>query len=65
MIAEEIAATLASLQAEITELKRSVAELRALIPAAQDPTPRAPMSFDEAAEMVRSDYSHLLHKLSQ
>jgi hypothetical protein len=68
MITEEATLLLKSLQAEVCELKRSVEELRALIlsekPEMADNSQRA-MSFEEAAGHVRSDYSHLLHKLSQ
>ena len=68
MITEEIPLSLESLQAEILELKRSMDKLQALLLAQKPEMDRASqpsMSFDEAAEHVRSDYSHLLHKLSQ
>jgi prefoldin subunit 5 len=68
MLIEEITPTLESLQAEIVELRRSVEKLQAAMSAVKPESDRAPktcMSFEEAAESVRSDYSHLLHKLSQ
>jgi hypothetical protein len=72
MITVEVTPTLATLQAEILELKRSVAELRAMIPAVQPEldrevttTSRPEISFEDASHYVRSNYSHLLQKLSQ
>jgi thermostable 8-oxoguanine DNA glycosylase len=72
MITEEIAPTLETLHAEILELKRSVAELRAMIPVAQPTlarevvaTQQPGISFEDASQYVRSNYSHLLQKLSQ
>lgn len=72
MITEEITQTLGTLQAEILELKRSVAELRAMIPATQPAldravaaTPQQGTSFEDASHYVRSNYSHLLQKLSE
>lgn len=72
MITEEIAPTLGTLHAEILELKRSVAELRAMIPVAQPTldrevtaTQQPGCSFEDASQYVRSNYSHLLQKLSQ
>jgi len=72
MITEESTLTLGTLHAEILELKRSVDDLRALFLATR-PEPDRPVtvdlppsiSFEEASEHVRSNYSHLLRKLSQ
>lgn len=72
MIAEEITPTLGTLHAEVLELKRSVDDLRALILATRPELDRPvtaasqpSISFEEASEHVRSNYSHLLQKLSQ
>ena len=59
MIAQEIKESLKTLTpAELLELKQAVDEICAA-------TPKKSASFEEAAEHVRTDYAHLLHKLSQ
>jgi hypothetical protein len=71
MIAEEKVVSLGNLHDEILELKKSVAELRAMILAkpemdrAATSASQPSISFEDASEHVRSNYSHLLQKLSQ
>lgn len=66
MLKEEIQPSLQSLQTEIRELKQSLEELRELVKEAGIKPPESPVtSFEEVAAHVRSDYSHLLEKLSQ
>jgi hypothetical protein len=71
MIAEEKVVSLGSLRDEILELKRAVAELRAMVQAKPELDHSAAVvsqpsiSFEDASEHVRSNYSHLLQKLSQ
>jgi hypothetical protein len=71
MIAEENILSLGSLRDEILELKRAVAELRAMVQAkpemdrAATSASQPSISFEDASEHVRSNYSHLLQKLSQ
>ena len=66
MLKEEIQPSLQSLQTEIRELKQSLEELRELVKEAGiKPSEPSAISFEEAATHVRSEYSHLLEKLSQ
>ena len=72
MITEEIKPSLASLQAELQELRKSVEELRTIVStinperAVESAAHSEPgLSFEEAAAHVREAYPHLLHRLSQ
>jgi uncharacterized alkaline shock family protein YloU len=51
--------------AEVAEVQAYVREVMAKYEAGADIPARESLSFDEAAEHVRSNYRHLLHKLSQ
>jgi hypothetical protein len=71
MIAEKSDESVEILRKEFLELKLSQARLETLFQGfissqkqTEAITPRS-TSFEEAAEHVRRDYSHLLHRLSQ
>ncbi|MGL5018494.1 MAG: hypothetical protein ACRDBP_10190 [Luteolibacter sp.] len=64
MITEEITPTLATLQAEILELKRSVAELRAMIPAVQPELDREARIL-KAKREIFTEYDSLLSELAK
>jgi hypothetical protein len=61
MIAEEKVVSLGNLHDEVLELKKAVVELDRASTSASEPS----ISFEDASEHVRSNYSHLLQKLSQ
>ena len=64
MITEEIAPTLGTLHAEILELKRSVAELRAMIPVAP-PTLDREARILKAKREIFTEYDSLLNELAK
>lgn len=62
MQVEEVKEKIASMTvAELAEVEAFIQEVRSDRAA----TPTNSASFEEAAEHVRTDYAHLLHKLSQ